>query len=194
MLDVGKQQAKRQKIRNMAFVQGDAEALPFLDNRFDIVISRLAFHHFSNPYRCFSEMARVVKPSGKLVLIDMEAAEYALRDTEDQIEILRDPSHVRNLSKKELESLFTDHGFTLTACDCKKIPVSLSAWLALTNTPEKVSKMIAERMQQELKGGAQTGFYPYFLGNELYFHQRWILLIGKKQSQKPEVFPYPETL
>ncbi len=61
-----------------------------MDNRFDIVISRLAFHHFSNPYRCFSEMARVVKPSGKLVLIDMEAAEHTLRDTEDQIETLRD--------------------------------------------------------------------------------------------------------
>ncbi len=59
---------------------------------FDIVISRLAFHHFANPKRCFSEMARVLKPGGKLVVIDMEAAEEALRATEDEIETMRDPS------------------------------------------------------------------------------------------------------
>ena len=72
-----------------------AERLPFLDDGFDIVISRLAFHHFANPKRCFSEMARVLKPGGKLVVIDMEAAEETLRAVEDEIETLRDPSHMR---------------------------------------------------------------------------------------------------
>ncbi|MFR4483233.1 class I SAM-dependent methyltransferase [Sellimonas intestinalis] len=54
-------------------------------------MSRLAFHHFPNPKRCFSEMARVLKTGGKLVVIDMEAAEEALRNTENEIETLRDP-------------------------------------------------------------------------------------------------------
>lgn len=44
-------------------------------------------------------MARVLKTGGKLVVIDMEAAEEALRNTENEIETLRDPSHVRKLSK-----------------------------------------------------------------------------------------------
>ncbi len=48
MLEVGKQQAEKKKLNNMVFVQGTAEELPFLDKSFDIVISRLAFHHFKN--------------------------------------------------------------------------------------------------------------------------------------------------
>ena len=101
MLDVGKDKAVKQRILNMDFVQGDAEKLPFADNCFDIVISRLAFHHFQNPKRCFAEMVRVLKTGGKLVVIDMEAAGEALRNTEDRIETLRDPSHMHNLSKDE---------------------------------------------------------------------------------------------
>ena len=51
-------------------------------------------------------MARVLKTGGKLVVIDMEAAEEALRNTENEIETLRDPSHVRKLSKEEFTEMF----------------------------------------------------------------------------------------
>ncbi len=37
----------------LAIGKGAAERLPFSDNSFDIVILRLAFHHFPNPKRCF---------------------------------------------------------------------------------------------------------------------------------------------
>ena len=92
MLAFGKSKAEKQGLCNISFVQGDAEQLSFLDNSFDIVISRLAFHHFSKPKRCFSEMARVLKPGGKFAVINMEAAQEYLRDTEDKLETLRDPS------------------------------------------------------------------------------------------------------
>lgn len=75
MLAVGKTQAEKQAYNNMMFVTGDAEKLPFLDYSFDVVISRLTFHHFPNTELPFSEMTRVLKKDGKLVLIDMEAAE-----------------------------------------------------------------------------------------------------------------------
>lgn len=40
MLKAGKETAGKQALKNMAFVVGDAEELPFLNNSFDIVISR----------------------------------------------------------------------------------------------------------------------------------------------------------
>ena len=46
----------------MTFVFGEAAELPFLDSSFDIVISRLAFHHFPDAQRPFAEMVRVLKP------------------------------------------------------------------------------------------------------------------------------------
>ena len=46
MLSVGKVEAEKANHTNMTFILGDAMELPFWDNRFDIVLSRLAFHHF----------------------------------------------------------------------------------------------------------------------------------------------------
>ena len=46
-------------------------------------------------------MVRVLKPGGKLVMIDMEAADELLRKTEDEIETQRDPSHVKNLARQK---------------------------------------------------------------------------------------------
>lgn len=180
MLAVGKGAAEKQGLLNMDFVQGDAEKLPFSDNSFDIVISRLAFHHFPNPKRCFSEMARVLKTGGKMVVIDMEAAEEVLRNTEDEIETLRDPSHMRNLSKEEFTNMFRENCLSITTMDCTELPVSLSAWLALTNTPAEISADITKRLMDEINGNGLTGFKPYQKNGEIYFNHRWLMMIAKK--------------
>ena len=180
MLEIGKDAAEKQGLSNLYFVQGDAEKLPFSDDSFDIVISRLAFHHFANPQRCFSEMVRVVKWGGKLAIIDMEAAEETLRDTEDEIETLRDLSHIRNLSKYDFLKMFEDHHVTIAALDCTEIPVSLSAWLALTNTSAEISADLSRRFADEIAGGQPTGFQPYMKDDEIFFRQRWLMMIGEK--------------
>lgn len=180
MLLVGRDAAKRNQLENMAFIKGCIEELPFLDDSFDIVFSRLAFHHFADIDVAFSEMVRVLKPNGKLVMIDMEAAEETLREVEDEIETLRDPSHVRNLSKDEMLSLFAAKGLNVTECDTKNITQQLTTWLALTNTPQNVQDKITMRMQLDIEGNEQTGFYPYLLGGEICFDQRWVITIGTK--------------
>ena len=178
MLEVGKAEAEKNGLSNMIFTLGDVAELPFLENSFDIVFSRLAFHHFPDPKQCFSEMARVLKPSGKLVVIDMEAAEEALRATEDEIEILRDGSHIHNLSRSEFQEMFQENHLSVDTVDSTKIPVSLSAWLALTNTPTEIAAGIEARMKAEINGGDLTGFQPYRKNGEIYFDQRWFMMIG----------------
>ena len=163
----------------MVFIKGYAEELPFLDNSFDIVFSRLAFHHFTDVTAVFSEMVRVLKPGGKLVMIDMEAADEVLRKTEDEIETQRDPSHVKNLSKTEMLSLFETHGLAIEKCETTEMPQRLENWLALTRTPEPMQRKITERMRSELAGGEKTGFSPYVENGT--FNQKWLLLIGRKR-------------
>lgn len=181
MLAVGKNEAEKKGFCNISFVQGDAGKLPFSDNSFDIVISRLAFHHFSDPKRCFSEMARVLKTGGKLVVIDMEATEEALRNTEDEIETLRDSSHIRNLSKNEFTEMFQDSRLPIMTIDCTELPVSLPAWLALTNTPAQIAADISKRFADEINSNYLTGFNPYEKNGEIYFNQRWLMIIGEKE-------------
>lgn len=47
---------------------GDAEALPFDDESFDGLISHGVIHHTPNTERCVAEMARVIKPTGEVVV------------------------------------------------------------------------------------------------------------------------------
>jgi SAM-dependent methyltransferase len=47
-------------------VIGVGEMLPFVDNSFDAVVSNAVLEHVKDPVRCASEMARVLKPGGKL--------------------------------------------------------------------------------------------------------------------------------
>ncbi len=181
MLNVGRCEADKRGISNMEFVRGDAESLPFANESFDIVLSRLAFHHFSDPKKCFDEMTRVLKKGGKLAVIDMEAADEALRDTEDKIEKARDPSHVRNLSIKEFEEMFREARVKVVKENRTDIPVSLDAWLKLTDTPVDISNDISKHFLHEMEGGEKTGFKPYLLNGEIKFDQRWLMIIGEKE-------------
>jgi arsenite methyltransferase len=54
-----------------AFRQGDAEGLPFDDGSFDAVISECSFCTFPNKATASAEMARVLRPGGRLGLTDM---------------------------------------------------------------------------------------------------------------------------
>lgn len=182
MLKKGKAAAEQERLQNMTFMLGDAADLPFADGSFDIVFSRLAFHHFPEPETPFSEMARVLKPDGKLVMIDMAAAEEPLRKTEDALEILRDPSHVRNLSQQEMLALYERHGLNIDCCETVCMPVRLDSWMAHTATLPETQALIRAQMEAELTGGAPTGFYPYRRNSAIMFDQRWTLIIGRKPT------------
>ena len=62
-------------------------------------------------------MKRVLKKGGKMVVWDMEAAEEPLREIDDKIENMRDPSHTRILSREEFEEMFKKD----LHCNAKKL-------------------------------------------------------------------------
>lgn len=57
------------------FVLAGAQAMPFEDRSFDVVVSRLALHHIPGglKLRAVDEIARVLVPGGRVVLVDLEA-------------------------------------------------------------------------------------------------------------------------
>jgi len=54
---------------NLRWIAGAAEALPFDESSVDGIISTLAVHHFTDLEKSFSEMVRVVKEHGRIVLL-----------------------------------------------------------------------------------------------------------------------------
>ena len=157
MLEQGKKLAKQEGIQNISFVSGNAECLPFEDETFDLVITRLSLHHFVEPEKPFREMQRVLKKGGKLVIWDMVA------------------------TTEEFEALFED-AFELQLEETTLVPVNLQSWMDLTSTPEDIQKDIIDKMEYDLNGGDKTGFNPYIKEGQICFDHRWLLLIGKKEN------------
>jgi ubiquinone/menaquinone biosynthesis C-methylase UbiE len=54
----------------IAAVQGDSERLPFRAGAFDVVTCANSFHHYPHQERAVAEMYRVLKPGGRLILVD----------------------------------------------------------------------------------------------------------------------------
>lgn len=163
-LKLAKEEAKAANLTNMTFIKGYAKSLPFLDCSFDVVVSRLAFHHFARWDIPFCEMVRVLNPGGKLVLIDIEPAEESLRQGEDRIETLRDSSHVQNLSIEEMENLYSTNHMYIIFKEKVQMPNLLKDWMSLTKTPDDKRQEIINLMQSELSGLSKTDFAPYLNG------------------------------
>jgi ArsR family transcriptional regulator len=60
-----------QKLDNVDLRRGDLESLPIDDARLDAATMMLVLHHVPEPERALAETARVLKPGGRLILVDM---------------------------------------------------------------------------------------------------------------------------
>ncbi len=105
MIEQARERQKSMLLHNVTWEVGDIMPLPFADSSFDIVLTRYSFHHFLAPAHVLSEMVRVCRRGGSVVVADVvlppeKTAAY------DELETLRDPSHVHALSFEEMASLF----------------------------------------------------------------------------------------
>lgn len=66
MLQVAVEKAARAGLTNVEFKEADANALPFADNTFDAVSCRLGYMFFPDVAQAAREMARVLKPGGRI--------------------------------------------------------------------------------------------------------------------------------
>jgi SAM-dependent methyltransferase len=111
MLDRAQALAADRNLGNVAWREGDVAQLPYPDAHFTIVVTRFAVHHFPEPAAVIREMVRVAAPGGRIVVVDTCAAPDPAKAMRfNELERLRDPSHVRALPLAELEGLFRAAG------------------------------------------------------------------------------------
>jgi SAM-dependent methyltransferase len=96
-----------QSVANVRWFQHDVERLPFADGAFDVVVTRFTFHHLLAPRTVLDEMVRVCRPGGTVAVIDVATSPEANAGY-NEMEKLRDPSHVRALTFDELIAV-VDH-------------------------------------------------------------------------------------
>jgi ubiquinone/menaquinone biosynthesis C-methylase UbiE len=176
-----KARARCAGVTNTLFTPGRAEALPFENAAFDVVVSRSAVHHFPDPTAAFREMARVVRAGGRVITVDVQSAEApdeaALHNA---LEILRDPSHVRMLPGSELHRSIVDAGLAIEEVVTWTNHREFSEWMKIAAAPERIEPLrivmtaLAER-------GASAGIGLRLEGGKLRFEHAAALTVAIKR-------------
>ncbi|MEU5876651.1 methyltransferase domain-containing protein [Spirillospora sp. NPDC047279] len=71
MLARARQAARAEGLGNVTFEQGDVQVFPFDEGVFDAAISRFAVMFFEDPVAAFANVARAVRPGGRLAFLSM---------------------------------------------------------------------------------------------------------------------------
>ena len=128
--------ARERGLANIRTCLGPAERLPFDTATFDWIVSRMSAHHWHDVPVALAEMRRVLKPGGRVLMIDIAGHAHPLLDTYLQAaEVLRDASHVRNYRADEWLAMFREAGFDAQVGACWRLPIDFDTWVARMRTP-----------------------------------------------------------
>lgn len=178
------QQAKAvQQVHKLSNIRWDisdvSNNLPYPTGAFSLVASRYSFHHLLNPFSVLSEMNRVCTVGGQVVVIDPTPAPDKA-DMYNIAEKLRDPSHVKALTKTEFEDLFKKAGIPLVRIGFYKLRLELEEHLQTSfPNPEDVPK-IRQLYVEDTKRNI-LGLDSKFYGDKLYFSYPNSIFVGQKE-------------
>jgi ubiquinone/menaquinone biosynthesis C-methylase UbiE len=169
--------AKERNIASFQACVGNAEQLPFPDESFSLVASRFTAHHIHNPARMVQEVARVLTANGLLLIVDNTSPDNAEADRWiNRVEVLRDPSHVREWSKAEWQGFFQAAGLCFTISRTWLKMLEFDDWVARQQTPpDQVSEL------REIFASVPPAIRETFAidGNDFGLVTR--LMVGRKQ-------------
>ncbi len=110
MIAAGRQRIAGSESR-IQFVQADSESLPLDDNKFDLVTCSNSFHHYPNQAAAVFEMYRVLRPGGRLMIIDGYRDRIWGRFIFD-VCVVAVEGAVHHASARRFRELFHEAGFT----------------------------------------------------------------------------------
>ena len=182
MLLVAESIQKERGIRNLDFRVMDVESLGFEDGSFDIVSCRFAFHHFTDPGKAVSEMARVCKTGGKIVLVDGLSSEDAAKsEYHNRIEQLRDPSHVRLYSEPELVGTLQDAGLKVIHARNWDADFYFDEWIKIADPGEETAREVRRMMADSVEGDKFGLRVRFDDEGRLLFTYSTVILVAEKE-------------
>ena len=94
---------------NANFYEASSDNLPLESNYFDTVICTNSFHHYSRPEDALSEAWRVLKPNGRIYILDVTADDFFIRWIDDKVRA-KEKEHVKFYGSSEYDAMFNNAG------------------------------------------------------------------------------------
>jgi ubiquinone/menaquinone biosynthesis C-methylase UbiE len=192
MVQKARAEAARDGITNIEFVCGDVYSVPFPGGVAGIVSCGYAFHHMTDPPRALAEMARVLKPGGRLAITDIIVPEGCDAAIQNAIECDRDPSHTTTQSVGSLREMIHKLGLRILSENMHNNWHDFDVWMRNAGKPPgdpvyaKTRNMMESCIGDDSAGNVgrmPSGFYPRRSGqvaSGLEFMHTVLLLIAEK--------------
>lgn len=154
MLEVVEATAAQRGLTNIETQAAPAENLPFADASFDLLACRFSAHHWQDFVGGLRQARRVLKQGAPAVFVDVVSPGPAAFDTHLQtVELLRDPSHVRDYTVAQWLEALGQAGFTVQTMQTRRLRMDYASWVERMQTPE-VHRAAIRALQQI--AGAET--------------------------------------
>lgn len=148
MLQAVSAHARENGLANIETVRGAAEDLPFGAEKFDFLASRFSAHHWRDLAAGLRQARRVLRAVSPAVFIDIVSLGRPAFDTHLQaIELLRDPSHVRDYALAEWMTALSQAGFAVKTCRTWRLRMAFDVWTRRMRTPEPLVRAIRDLQQ-----------------------------------------------
>ena len=171
-----------EQIANAAFDCGEAEALPYSNDTFDLVTCQMSSHHMPKPEAALREMVRVTKPEGRLVIIDTLGPEGDSKfELHNRIELSRDPSHTSALRLTTFLRFFDEYRLEILRQSVKRRLRSFNHWMLRAGLEPKHKRyQETRRLLEDSIPGDKAGYSPVVQSEDIVItHNEGLFLLGK---------------
>ena len=200
MIAAAETDAREREIENVQFRQCGADVLPFADDAFDVVVSRLGAMFFPDPLAALQEMLRVTKPGGSVALAVWHKSEinpfcYLITDVMSRhVEAAPAdpdaPNAFRFAEPGKLANILKQAG----AIDVEEqvVKFDLAApitaegfWTMRSETSETLRtklKSLSDEERRQIGDEVENAVEPFFPGGHMHFPTQIIIISGRKPA------------
>ncbi|UDQ99021.1 class I SAM-dependent methyltransferase [Lentisphaerota bacterium WC36G] len=167
---------RERHLKNVQTIQSPAEKLPFKDNMFDVVVTRLAIHHFENPEVVIREIKRVLKDNGKIIIADVYSSNNIDEaQLHNSLEFFRDPSHSKMLSLNQFKELFLNNSLIVQTEEKLAQNQEFNQWLAIVDDYQR-KRALECIIKNLIECGKKAGINLQINDkNKILFTHHWVI-------------------
>ena len=169
---------------NLEFVPGTSEDTGFENDAFDIVTARHTLHHHPNIPKTLAELGRVLKPGGRLVIVDEITPDASVEAWYHALEVSRDPTHGRAYLMEAWRAFVEEAGLEWIVGDAHTVyTLDVESWITRMKPTSKAAEKVRTLFREANEGARARFNIVYKNDNAVTFDMPMALILAVKPGR-----------